>query len=104
MAGCAPGSGVVDDVKLTPVVVDMTAGRCVKADAVARREATLTVQAPKPDTTTADGKPAVSKGALKAKADEMRAAIARKNGVIRRLVEASDRCVDGDTGTSAATS
>ena len=40
--------------------------------AAARREAGLTVQAPKPDATGADGRPAVSKGRIKAKADEMR--------------------------------
>lgn len=103
-AGCAPGGGAGDNLALTPVVVDLTATRCVQPDAAARREATLTVQAPKPDATTADGRPAVSKGALKSKADEMRAAITRKNGVIRRLIEASDRCVDGDLSASAATS
>lgn len=99
IAGCAPGSaGGVDFA--TPVVVDLTAARCIKADAAARREATLTVHAPRPDVTGADGRPAVSKGRIKAKTDEMRAAIHRKNGVISRLIRESDRCIDG-TATAA---
>lgn len=102
MAGCAPGSGAGDSVPLTmPVVVDMTAARCVKADAAARREATLTVQAPKPDTVSADGRPAISKGRWKAKTDESRAAIVRKNATIKRLIDEADVCVDGPAPAAA---
>ena len=92
--GCAAGSAGGADIQLAPpVIVDLTATRCIKPDRRARVEATLTVQAPKPDTTGADGSQAVSKGRWKAKSDEFRAAIARKNATIERLIDEADTCV-----------
>lgn len=94
-AGCSTGKSAGGDLTLSPVVVDLTATRCIKADDKARREATLTVQAPKPDVMSPDGRPFVSRGALKVKVDEARAAIVRKNATIRRLIREGDECVDG---------
>lgn len=98
--GCAPGSAGGANIQLAPpVIVDLTATRCIKPDRRARREATLTVQAPGPDTAAADGRSAVSKGRWKAKNDEFRAAITRKNATIERLIDEADKCVDGVAST-----
>jgi len=104
ISGCATGKSADANLAPSPVVVDLTAARCIKADDRARHEATLTVQAPNPDVTTPDGRPFVSRGALKVKADEMRAAINRKNATIKRLIRAGDECVDGVGSSTPRTS
>lgn len=93
MTGC--GIGAAADTEWTaPVVVDLTKKRCLPADAQARREFSLTVPGPVPDTRTADGRPAISERRWRDKADEMRAAIHRKNLVGRRLIRESDGCLE----------
>lgn len=83
-------------------MVDTAPLRCLQPDPAARREATLTVQAPRPDVTDIDGAPAVSRAALKAKVDEARAAIVRKNGTITRVLDEQQRCIEGGTTPAAS--
>lgn len=97
ISGCGPGSVEAVDLALVPVPIDLASTRCVRPDEATRREATLTVQAPKPDITDVDGQRAVTRAALKEKVDEARAAIARKNGALQRVISESDRCIDGAT-------
>ncbi len=102
-SGCAPGwlvGAETPDWSSPLVVVDSTL-RCPEADPAARREATLTTAAPVPDVRDADGTPAVSSAALKAKIDEFRASQVRKNRTLTRVLNEHDRC---RTGTPPATS
>lgn len=92
--GC--GSGQSADVKWQQVVaVDLAATRCLEPSEADRAEANRYVGPPKPG---ADGK--VSDDAHRAKYNEMRQAIVRKNGVIRRDHGEIDQC----RGKSAPTS
>lgn len=103
MSGCGPGSAANTEWVAAPVVVDTAALRCPKSDAAARREFGLTVQAPALDAKDADGKVYVTRGALKAKIDEMRAAIRRKNAVGLRALDEQDRCAAGSAVAKSST-
>jgi len=93
MTGCGHGDAAVTEWK-APVVIDLASKRCPRVDQAARREFTLTVPGPLPDAVTADGRPAISERRWRAKADEMREAIHRKNLVGRRLIRESDGCLE----------
>lgn len=101
--GCAPGSGAVTEWVSAPVVVDTAPLRCLTSDPAARREFTLTVQAPPLDAKDGDGKAHVSRGAMKAKIDELRAAIRRKNAVGTRALDEQDRCAAGSAVAKSST-
>lgn len=60
-----------------------------------RREFSRTVQPPALDTSDETGEMTVSKGALKAKVDEMRVAIRRKNAAGNRALNDYERCASG---------
>lgn len=103
MSGCGPGSAANTEWVSAPVVVDLAQTRCLKSDPAARREFRLTVQAPTADAKDGDGKPYVSRGALKAKVDELRIAVARKNATGNRALDEQDKCAGSGVPATAAT-
>ncbi len=67
-----------------------------------RRERTLAVPRPRPDVTGPDGRPHVSLGAMQDAIDQRDVVIARKNGVLVRLVDQLDACRGAPSGPTAA--
>lgn len=86
MAGCSNGPDGADKWQQV-VAVDLAATRCIKPSASDRAEANRYVGPPK---VGPDGR--VSDDEHRAKYNEMRQAIVRKNGVIRRAHGEIDQC------------
>lgn len=102
MSGCAIGPNANDMPTWSlPLVVNYSTISCPEPDAAAKREFKRTTAAPVPDTTDDAGAPAVSKGALKKKADELRAGEVRKNAAGARVLRDYENCRAGSAASGA---
>lgn len=93
-SGCVPG-GVAATDWAGPVVVDTAPLRCPPADPRARAEFRRVVAAPSAREIAAARAAGQLDGLTRAKIDELRAALLRKNAAGRRALDEQDKCRSG---------